>query len=161
MKQLLVSLLFIVLLGSCYHEVKQEPVKPERLLSEDSMVIVLTEIQLADGALTLMNYNHITKTDEKKRYYAYIYKKFNLTPELLKQNIEYYNTDPAKMIAIYDKVLEKLSFLQGELTIELKKEEKARQDSINSVDTTVYVRSSMSGYRTDTIISPPWQTNKQ
>ena len=42
--------------------------------------------------------------NEKEKNYAYIYKKYHLTPELLKQNLDYYNSNPDKMIAIYAKM---------------------------------------------------------
>ncbi len=158
MKRLLFPLLLFGLFSSCYHEVKIEPEKPGRLLLEDSMVIVLTETQLADGALTLLKYNHAQKSKEKERYYAYIYKKFNLTPEILKKNIEYYNADPEKMIAIYDRVLEKLSVMQAEYSLKLKKLEKEKQDSINSIDTTFFVKKSLPPFPINQDNKPPWDT---
>lgn len=141
MKKLFLSLLVIGLLSSCYHEVKDQVKKPSRLLPEDSLVLVLTEVQIADGALTHQRISHKKIKGSKEKYYAIIYKKFDLTPKLLEENIKYYNSDPDKMAAIYDQVLENLSKLEGKLTLMKNEIEKRRMDSINAIDTTVYVGS--------------------
>jgi len=60
---------------------------------------------------------------------------------LLEENVKYYNSDPDKMAAIYDRVLANLSKLEGKLTLMKNEIEKRRMDSINAIDTTVYVRS--------------------
>jgi len=139
--------IIIGLLTSCYHEAAEKVVTPKRLLSEDSLVTVLTEVQLAEGALTFNRISHKKIKYDKDKYYAYIYRKYNLTPELLKENVDYYNSDPDRMVMIYDKVLARLSELQAVLSVELKKEEKAKEDSINSIDTTIYIRKVVIPYR--------------
>jgi len=144
------SFLIIGLLTSCYHEAAEEVVIPQRLLPEDSLVTVLTEVQLAEGAITYNRISHKKVKDDKEKYYAFIYRKFNLTPELLKENIDYYNSDPERMVAIYDKVLARLSELQAVLSVELKKKEKAKEDSINSIDTTIYIRKVVIPYSNST-----------
>jgi len=141
MKKLFLPFLLIGILTSCYHEVKDVVKMPSRLLPEDSLVLVLTEVQIADGALTYQRISHKKVKGSKEKYYAYIYKKFNLTPELLEENVKYYNADPDKMAAIYDRVLENLSKLEGELNLEKNEIEKKKQDSIKAIDTTIYVRS--------------------
>jgi hypothetical protein len=151
MKRIFFSLIFIVMLSSCYHEVSNEVNVPDRLLSNDSIVIVLTEIQLAEGALTHKRFSHAVTTDEKDRYYAYIYRKFNLPPESLKENLDYYNSKPDQMIAIYDKVLENLSKLQAKLALEMKRVEKAKEDSLILIDTTVYVRKTIPEINKDSL----------
>jgi len=145
------SFLIIGLLTSCYHEVENKVEIPKRLLTEDSLVIVLTEVQLAEGAITYTRISHKKVKNDKEKYYAYIYRKYNLTPELVKENIDYYNSDPERMIAIYDKVLARLSELQAVLSVELKKKEKAKEDSINSIDTTIYIRKVVIPYRNSTL----------
>ncbi len=143
------TVLLLSFLTSCYHEVKDTVSKPDRLLSEDSLVEVLTEVQLADGAITYKRISHKKAGNDKEKYYAYIYQKYHLTPLLLKQNVDYYNTDPDKMIAIYDKVLAKLSQLEANINMEIKKEAKAKEDSLQAIDTTIYVRKSMPPYFQD------------
>jgi len=157
MKRIFFSLIFIGILSSCYHEVSREVKVLDRLLPNDSIVIVLTEIQLVEGALTNKRFSHAVTTDEKERYFAYIYRKFNLTPELLKENLDYYNSNPDQMIAIYDKVLENLSILQAKLTLEMKRVEKAKEDSILLIDTAAYVRKNIPVINKDSLDkSIPW-----
>jgi len=146
------TVLLLSALTSCYHEVKDTVSRPDRLLSEDSLVEVLTEVQLADGAITYKRISHKKPGNDKEKYYAYIYQKYHLTPELLKHNIDYYNTDPDKMIAIYDKVLAKLSQLEANINLEIKKEAKAKQDSLQAIDTTIFVRKKMPPFYPDTTL---------
>ena len=126
---------------------------PDRLLSEDSLVEVLTEVQLADGATTYKRISRKKAGNDKEKYYAYIYQKYHLTPKLLKQNIDYYNADPEKMIALYDKVLAKLSQLEANINLEIKKEAKAKHDSLQAIDTTIFVRKTMSPFFQDTALN--------
>ncbi len=144
--KILLSLFLLATITACYHEVSEKVVAPKRLLPEDSLVRVLTEIQLADGAITYKRISHKKVGDEKEKYYAVIYKKYNLTPELLKDNINYYNNDPDKMVEIYDKVLARLSQLEAKINLEVKEKEreKARQDSIRAaLDTNIFVLKKM------------------
>jgi len=144
--KILFPVFLLSVLTSCYHEVKEKVAIPERLLSEDSLIDVLTEVQLADGAVTYKRISHKKAENEKEKYYAYIYKKYHLTPELLKQNVDYYNSNPDKMIAIYDKVLARLSQLEAKINLEVKIEEKAKQDSLQAIDTTIFIRKTASPY---------------
>jgi len=144
--KILFSVFLLSTLASCYHEVKEKVALPERLLSEDSLIDVLTEVQLADGAVTYKRISHKKTGNEKEKYYAYIYKKYHLTPELLKQNLDYYNSNPDKMIAIYDKVLARLSQLESKINLEVKAEEKAKQDSLQAIDTTILIRKTVPPY---------------
>ena len=142
----LFSIFLLSIVTSCYHEVKEKVMVPERLLSEDSLIEILTEVQLADGAITYKRISHKKTGNDKEKYYAYIYKKYNLTPELLKENIDYYNTDPDKMITIYDEVLAKLSQLEAKINLEINEQEKAKQDSLQAIDTTIFIRKTAKPY---------------
>ncbi len=159
--KVLLSMLLLAFVTSCYHEVGEKVIVPKRLLPEDSLVMVLTEIQLADGAITYKRISHKKVGDEKQKYYAVIYKKYNLTPELLKDNIDYYNTDPDEMVKIYDKVLARLSQLEAKINLEVKEKEKekARQDSIRAaLDTNIFVLKKMeSSLKTDKTKTFIWQ----
>ena len=141
MRKLLIFILVLVVVSSgCYHEVKPEIKVPERLLPEDTFVMVLADIQIAEGAIEYRRENHIYKNDDMKRFYAYVYEKYHLTPELLKENMDYYNTDPDRMVEIYDKVLAKLMETQAEMELKKKAKEERIRDSLAQIDTTIYVR---------------------
>ncbi len=147
--KILFPVFLLSVLTSCYHEVKEKVAIPEKLLSEDSLIAVLTEVQLANGAITYKRISHKKAENEKEKYYAYIYTKYHLTPKQLKQNIDYYNTNPDKMIAIYDKVLARLSQLEAKINLEIKAKEKAKTDSLQAIDTTILVRKTVPPYFTN------------
>jgi len=151
---ILFSVFLLFILTSCYHEVEEKVSVPERLLSKDSLVAIITEVQLADGAVTYKRISHKNGINDKEKYYAFIYKKYQITPKLLKENIDYYNIDPEKMIAIYDEVLARLSQLEAKINLELKEQEKVKQDSLNFIDTTVFVRNTLEPYFDSTLSKP-------
>ncbi len=144
--KIMLSAFLLSILTSCYHEVKEKAALPKRLIPEDSLILILTEIQLADGAVTYKRISHKKVKNEKEKYYAFIYKKYHLTPEILKDNVTYYNSSPEKMVFIYDRVLARLSQLEAEINLEVKEKEKARQDSINALDKTIYVKKALMPY---------------
>ncbi len=139
MKGFVFPLILLILLQSCYHENIPERKKPDRFLTEDSLVLVLADIQLAESAIEYRRENNIYKTNDPKRFYAYIYKKYNLTPETLKENLDYYNSDPDKMVGIYDKVMAVLTKQQVDIEIQKKLMEQHIKDSLAKIDTTHYV----------------------
>ncbi len=139
MKRLLFPLILLFFLGSCYHENKPPVNKPTRLLPVDTFVMVMADVELTEGALEYRREHHLYDDDDEKRFYGYIYEKYNLTPVSLKENIEYYNSDPKKMVELYDKILAKLTEVQTEQELLKKLREKRIQDSIARLDTTHYV----------------------
>jgi len=140
MKQFIVFLLLTLALSSCYKKVHIETKKPSHFLSEDSLVLILTEIQMAEGAINYRRIEHLPNNNARERYYTYVFKKFKVTPFDLKENLDYYNGNPEKMIEIYDKVLANLLKLEGEIDLKLKIREQYIKDSLALVDTSLYVR---------------------
>jgi hypothetical protein len=102
--------------------------------------MVLTHIQLADGAVEYQREHHHYKPNDNDRYYSYIYQKFHLTPKELKDNLDYYNSDPVKMEQLYDKALALLTEIQGNLEVQQKIREQKIKDSLAKLDTNHYVR---------------------
>jgi len=113
--------------------------KPERLLPEDTFVMVMAEVELTEGALEYRREFRADGNDYEKRFYNYIYKKYNLTPVTLKENIDYYNSEPKKMMHLYDKILARLTEVQTEQELIRKKIAKRKRDSLSKLDTTHYI----------------------
>ena len=122
-------LLIISSLFSCYHENQAEFKAPEHLLSEQEMVDVLTDVQLAEGAITYQRILRIEQQNFRESAYNQIFLTYGITAKILNENINYYNNNPKQMELIYEQVLAKLSRIQGELreeatqtdTVEVKK----------------------------------------
>ena len=89
MRGFIFPVILLILFQSCYHENKPDRKKPVRFLTEDSLVLVLADIELAESAIEYRRENNMYKTNDTRRFYAYIYKKYNLTPETLKKNLDY------------------------------------------------------------------------
>jgi len=117
----LVSAFFI--LFSCYHEARDNTPVPSPLFSSGQMVDILTDVQLAEAVIAR---NQIERKYLKNGYndsvYRVIFEHYNITAEQLKDNINYYNSDPREMEKIYDKVLSNLGRLKSELEMATKKE---------------------------------------
>lgn len=115
--------LISLLLSSCYHENKQEVVVPDKLLSEDELVLIMTDLQLAEGVIT---YNRLQKlsrnNDFKDSVYNLVFKNYEISLEELAENFNYYNTDPQNMELLYERVLSNLSKLQSEVELAAKKD---------------------------------------
>jgi len=108
-------LLLLPLLFSCYHVNKLEIVAPDHLLSEDEMVSILTDVQIAEAALIYRRTHRIEQQGFREAAYQKIFSNYGITAKILNENINYYNNDPEKMEVIYEKVLAKLSRMQGEI----------------------------------------------
>jgi len=110
---------FILLLPvffSCYHENQPELTVPEQLLSEDEMVLIITDIQLAEGALTYRRTRRVEQQGFRESAYKKIFSNYGITAKILNENVNYYNSNPERMELIYEKVLANLSRMEGELT---------------------------------------------
>lgn len=116
----LISFFFLLfILSSCYNERKVVPVAPDPLLTEDQLVGVLTDLQLAGAIINYDRLQKITnKRDFKDTIYSLIFKHYNITAEQLNDNLDYYNFDPENMEHLYDEVLSNLSTLQSEIQVE-------------------------------------------
>ena len=92
---------------------------PDPFLTEDQLVGVLTDLQLAEAVINYDRLQKITnKRDFKDTIYNLIFKHYNITAEQLSDNLDYYNFDPKNMERLYEEVLSNLSTLQSEIQVE-------------------------------------------
>jgi hypothetical protein len=108
-------LLLILFAAACYHD----PPKPEfdmtRVLSEDSMVVLLTDLQLVDGAVSLKARGGKPVYDFSKAYTDLILQKHHVEREVFNESIRYYSFYVEKMDAIYEKVINNLTLIQSQV----------------------------------------------
>lgn len=123
MRKILGLVLIALLFYSCYHENQKEVVVPDKLLSEDELVTILTDLQLAEG---LISYQRLQKVNVKKDYkdsvYNLVFENYEISIQDLTSNLDYYNNDPQNMELLYEKVLSNLSKLQSEVEVAAKKD---------------------------------------
>lgn len=111
--KIIILLLPLLMLG-CYHENVSAPEVPEKLFTKEQMITILTDVHLAEGALNFHRVNRMEYKDYKSAYYSKILEEHQITAVQLKENIDYYNSDPKLMEEIYEVVLSNLVRLETE-----------------------------------------------
>lgn len=124
--------LLLLFFSSCYLENKPVINSPDNLFSKEKMILVMTDIQLIEGAL---NYNRVTKrgsSEFKEPYYNQLFIEHKITAKDFKQNLDYYNMRPDVMEEILDKVLENTNQKLGQLEKKITEERIA--DSLKRIE---------------------------
>lgn len=109
---------FIVMMlvsASCYHENHPQVEIPEHQLSKKQMVDILTDVYLAEGAITYHRMNKTLTEEKSAGYFKLIFDEHHITHRILKDNLRYYNASPEEMEKIMEDVLANLSKLQAEV----------------------------------------------
>lgn len=132
----IILLFMAAVLSSCYHENNIEVRKPEKQISIDELTHILTDLQIAEGVL-VSNRTIQIKTDEefKDSLYMVIFDHYDITPSVFEENVNYYNSDPALMEKVYNKVLENLNKMQSKIENEARKESEESKENDQENDT--------------------------
>jgi Domain of unknown function (DUF4296) len=89
---------------------KKEVEVPDDVIPRDSMIVILSEIHLAEATIQVLN---VDLNDSTKiasfGLYRHIFSKHNITQELFKKSFDFYRTEPTYFHAMYDEVLTRLS----------------------------------------------------
>ncbi len=117
----LILILIPFLSTGCYHENVSKIEIPEVLLSADQMVLVMTDVHLVEGALNYHRVKRLEYKDYKSAYYSKILQEHGINAVQLRENIDYYNSNPKQMEDIYERVLSNLVKLETEMKIEQQK----------------------------------------
>ncbi|WP_338230376.1 DUF4296 domain-containing protein [Algoriphagus taiwanensis] len=108
MNRILILLLALVLVFSCRG--KNSP--PPGILSEDQMVMVLTDIQLTEGKVSALPVSY----DSSQVLYSLLEKevflKHSVSDSLFTQSMLYYLEDAKAMEQIYARVIDSLTVLE-------------------------------------------------
>ena len=100
-------LLFLAACGQ-----KGEIVKPSRLLTEQEMMDIMTDVQIIEADI-----NH-RKSDGKKvagmaeSYYRQLFEHYGITDSIFNENMQYYTHHPATLERIMDSVTQRLTRAQ-------------------------------------------------
>jgi len=113
MKRLFLIALLFVLATACGR--KDKGFMPDRLLSEQEMIDVLTDVQIIEADInyqkamereqgeTPKDYSGLTQS-----YYDQLFEHHGITDTIFSQNIKYYTERPAVLERIMDSVLQRL-----------------------------------------------------
>jgi hypothetical protein len=99
---ILISLLFLLL--SC-----EKDTKPAELLTEQQMILVLTDIHVAESALSIKNFTRDTSIALFQFYEEEIFKNRSVTTQQFKDSYRYYAQHSLEMDRIYAAVVDSLA----------------------------------------------------
>ncbi|HIB46917.1 MAG TPA: DUF4296 domain-containing protein [Flavobacteriaceae bacterium] len=122
------SIAVILILFSCQHV--ERPEKPENLISQETMVSLLTEVYLGNAARSIDN-KHIREQGIKLD--SFLFAKYNVDSLQFAKSNAYYTADLDTYNDIISKVQQRLQVLkknENERKLEENAERKAAQDSL-------------------------------
>ena len=113
MKRLFVILLLCLTLANC--GTKKDDNLPERLLSEQEMISIMTDVQILEADMNDRKAEGKNIGDMPRAYYDQLFEHYDITDSIFSQNLRYYTQHPDILERIMDSVVNRL-------TLELKKE---------------------------------------
>lgn len=119
------------IMAICACRKKSEPLKiPANVMPPDSMLMVLTDIHLIEGARVG---NRIQGNDSLniKDYYHHVWDKYHLSKERFRRSFNFYSTHPDEMSELYRQMLDSLSIMEANLKGSGEEEEKEEEDGKN------------------------------
>ncbi len=128
-----VGILGIILLLSACAEKKQTHVDvPKVIIPEDTMAIILSEVQLTEAYLNQIPFNLRGDNDSDYVYFPLLFEKYRISKSDFLDNLTYYSLNEDVITAIYDKsivILNKLKAIDLEIRLQMKLDS-IRLDSI-------------------------------
>jgi len=110
------SLMVICLLAAaCYHDAPKTDFDMSRVLPQDSMIVLLTDLQLVDGAVSMKARTGKPVREISLAYTDLILQKHHVEKETFDESIRYYSYYAEKMDAIYEGVINNLTVMQSRI----------------------------------------------
>ena len=119
MKRFSLIILLFVLVTACGGH-KDKGFIPDRLLTEQEMIDLMTDVQIIEGDITYQKTRERELRDSIKiepkdfvklseEYYGQLFEHYGITDSIFKQNIRYYTEQPALLEKIMDSVVQRLT----------------------------------------------------
>ena len=119
MKRFALIILLFVLVTACGGH-KDKGFIPDRLLTEQEMIDLMTDVQIIEGDITYQKTRERELSDSIKikpkdyvklseEYYDQLFEHYGITDSIFKQNIRYYTEQPALLEKIMDSVVKRLT----------------------------------------------------
>jgi hypothetical protein len=119
MKQFSLIILLFVLVTACGGH-KDKGFIPDRLLTEQEMIDLMTDVQIIEGDITYQKTRERELSDSIKiepkdyvklseEYYDQLFEHYGITDSIFRQNIRYYTEQPALLEKIMDSVVKRLT----------------------------------------------------
>ena len=107
-------LLFLFLLIVYFIGCKGADKTPPGILSQAKMIPLITDLHIADAAVSVRNLPPDSARKCLFVYYHTVYRKHKTDEEQLKKSLDYYAGKPIQLEHIYEEVLNELSRKEGE-----------------------------------------------
>jgi hypothetical protein len=119
MKRFSLIILLFVLVTACGGH-KDKGFIPDRLLTEQEMIDLMTDVQIIEGDITYQKTRERELSDSIKiepkdyvklseEYYDQLFEHYGITDSIFRQNIQYYTEQPALLEKIMDSVVKRLT----------------------------------------------------
>ncbi len=113
MRKVLQIFSLFILLSSCYHKAPVPEFNMKLVLPADTMVNILTDIQLAEGAIVVQQRNSANISKLSRIYADEVLEKHHVSMAEVEESVRYYSFHIDQMNNIYDKVIARLSIMQN------------------------------------------------
>jgi hypothetical protein len=122
MKNIPFLFISLLMLAACYRDVPPNQVQFDmtRVLPADSMIIVLTDLQIVEGAVNVQHRQKLQAGVRSNAYLETVLEKHNITLDQVEESMRYYSYHTKELDKIYDQVIINLSKKEGELMNEAK-----------------------------------------
>lgn len=131
MRKIIIALSVIFTLNSCYNINESVVQPPDKLLSKEEVVSILTEIQIVEAGFSITE-NRRDERDLKPQYYQAVLDSHNISLLQLRENVNYYQSSPKVMEEVYETVLANLSKIQSDVKMEVDELQRV-QDSLDKL----------------------------
>ncbi len=102
MTQKLIALFLIFSCGwAC--QLKTSDTPKSEIIDDATMVKILVDVHIAEAAVS--NLTGVEKDSILEVYYQYLFKKYNISDTIYRQNMTLLTTNPEKMLNVYQKVM--------------------------------------------------------
>jgi hypothetical protein len=113
MSRYLAGIFIILMLGSCYHTIKETSFNMAMVIPADSMVSLLTDIHLADGVINTVKPKNITIEHLSNEYFSMVLIKHKVGRDTFQESLRYYAYHTEELDKIYEKVIINLSKIES------------------------------------------------
>ena len=86
---------------------------PADVIPKEKMTMILTDVHLAEAAITLKSINAQPTKDYSGPQYEYVYKLHHIDKEKFVKSMKYYSSHPKDLEELYTEVLNELSKRQA------------------------------------------------
>lgn len=113
MVKILSGLLIILALVSCYHTPPDPEFKMDLVIPADSMVSLLTDMHIADGAINTVRLKNQSIKSFSTNYFSQILEKHRIGRDTFEESMRYYAYHTEELNKIYEKVIVNLSKIES------------------------------------------------